>query len=539
MSVRYPAVYKDSYIGAMKPELAEYILKTRQMEEVPALKNMIYDFPIEMVEKSLLEKRGILSILSEEGIDSEKYRGSLRGYQTVGVAFMYLSPRSILGDGVGSGKTAQIAGLINLLRSKGESRRFFVAVETSALNQTKAELIRFTGLNIVSMVTDKQKFLKTMRETNWQEVDGIVVKHSALRSDVLSKWMSVNINPDGTNRLFDTFFFDESSAVKNDATKIYDYTHNICNITPRIHFLNATAFETHIMDIYYQVDILNPDLLPRKTSFQDQFRTFEREYFWKKNPVPGQPAIRKFAYKPTGYKNQAVFKQLVKFFYFGRSRQELGLELPHQYLVYEIEATIDQKAAIKVGYPAAEVLNAPSLVKDINIPTDRKHVPKLDRCVTLITDNFPDARVLVYCFYLDAQKALAEALEAEGKKVAIIQGSTSDEDRYIIQSKFNTGKYDVLITNIKKSLNLPGGDVCILYSMETNPAKMEQIRGRIDRNVDESIKTFALLVYDEKEMQYLKEVIKQRAKDARELTIDARAAVDYFMEAIETDGLQH
>ena len=39
----------------------------------------------------------------------------------------------------------------------------------------------------------------------------------------------------------------------------------------------------------------------------------------------------------------------------------------------------------------------------------------------------------------------------------------------------------MLITNIKKSLNLSGGDVCIFYTVESNPSKMEQIRGRIDR----------------------------------------------------------
>ena len=66
---------------------------------------------------------------------------------------------------------------------------------------------------------------------------------------------------------------------------------------------------------------------------------------------------------------------------------------------------------------------------------------------------------------------------------------------------------------------------------------MEQIRGRIDRNVDDSIKTYVILVYrGTDEYKFLTKVVKQRAQDARSLTIDAKTAVDYFMEAMEQEG---
>ena len=52
---------------------------------------------------------------------------------------MYLSPRSIIADGCGLGKTAEVAALINWLKYKGEMSRFLIAVETSAIGQTQAE----------------------------------------------------------------------------------------------------------------------------------------------------------------------------------------------------------------------------------------------------------------------------------------------------------------------------------------------------------------------------------------------------------------
>lgn len=109
----------------------------------------------------------------------------------------------------------------------------------------------------------------------------------------------------------------------------------------------------------------------------------------------------------------------------------------------------------------------------------------------------------------------------------------------MIQQKFNNGTYDVIITNIKKSLNLYGGDVCILYSLETNPSKSFQIASRIDRHVDDSIKTFVLLLYKgTQEYTYFTTTVKQRAKDARDLTIDAKTTVDFFYDAILEEEAQ-
>ena len=71
--------------------------------------------------------------------------------------------------------------------------------------------------------------------------------------------------------------------------------------------------------------------------------------------------------------------------------------------------------------------------------------------------------------------------------------------------------------------------------MSTTVSSMEQIRGRIDRNVDESIKTYVLLLYeDTDEYKFFTHVVKQRAKASRELTIDSKTAIDYFMDCMES-----
>lgn len=536
MAVKVPAMWNNMYIGKMSEKQAELIVNTREQECIPNLKNMLFDFPLELIQRSIDEQESIRSIIRRENIDYSQYTAQLRDYQTLGTAFMYLSPRSVLADGCGLGKTAEISGLINWLMYKGELTRFLIAVETSALGQTQAEIMRFTGLYVIAMSSEAAKIRKVIKNTDWSKVDGIVIKHSTLRSDPLSQWFALNLDENGMCRIFNTFFLDESSVVKNVTTKTANYTRNICNIVGRVHFMNATVFETNLADIYNQLDMMNEVLLPKKWRIDQEYCTFSRTSYWTKEN--GKPKMN-WRHQLSGYKNQEKFKESLKLVYFGRSAKDIGKDLPHIYKVYEVEPTTEMALAITHGHRYSEVLNCPSLLPDTKIEMTRKDVPKLDRLCSLIENEFSDRSVMVYCFHLAAQEAIKNELEAIGRKPVVLNGQIGDTERYMIQQKFNNGTYDVIITNIKKSLNLYGGDVCILYSLETNPSKSFQIASRIDRHVDDSIKTFVLLLYKgTQEYTYFTTTVKQRAKDARDLTIDAKTTVDFFYDAILEEEAQ-
>ena len=530
MSVTTPTIYNGMYLGQMEPKIASYILDIRGRESIPNLKHMIFDFPAELVLRSIEEEKSIRDIVRDEQLDYKKYLGELKDYQTLGTAFMYMSPRSVIGDGVGLGKTAEVSALINYLHQTKQLKRFLMAVETSALGQTQCELMRFTGLRVVALPSEAYKLNRLIKKIDWTKVDGIVIKHSALRSDVLSKWLSLNINPDGTCRLFDTFFLDESSVIKNLTTKTAIYTKNICDICPRVHFMNATVFETNIMDIYNQMDMMNPALLPKKWRIEKEFCTFGRSSYWTKEN--GKPKMN-FRRDLTGYKNQAIFKERLKLVYFGRSKSDIGMDMPHVHKVYDVEPSNEQSMALQKGYRYMEVLNCPSLIPDLHLETNRKTVPKLDRLCNLLETDFADCKVMVYCFHNEAQQAIADECRKLGRNPVILNGQSKDQERWEIQTKFNKGEYDVIITNIMKSLNLFGGDVCIFYSNSMTPSKMFQVAGRIDRNVDDKIKTYILLIYSgTDEYKHFMEVTKQRTRDARDLTIDAKTTVDYFIESM-------
>ena len=539
MAVTYPRVVDGIYRGTIEDEHAEMIMSIRKAEKIDNLKNMIYNFDTDLILQSYQEGRRIRDIVKEDDeLSLEDYIGELRDYQTVGTAFMYMSPRSIIGDGVGLGKTVEIAALFNILRQKKQMTRFLMAVETSAIGQTQVELSRFTGLNGVTLPSAAKDMRKAISTYNWNEIDGIIIKHSSLRSDVLFNWIARNMRDDGKCKIFNTFILDESSVIKSDKTKIYDYTKNICDIVDRVHFMNATTFETNIMDIYYQIDMIDGNMLPKKWRIEKKFCKYGAQSYWTSSPNEHGVMAPKLnrRYKISGYKNQEEFKKSLRLCYFGRCKADIGMDIPHVYKVYEVEPSKAQLKALFKGHRYMEVLNSPSNITDAKIPFDRKSVPKLDRLCELVENDFYDEQVMVYCFHLQAQEKIKLELEKIGRKPVILNGSVGDKERLDMIEGFNSGKYDVIITNIKKSLNLHGGEVMICYSLETNPAKLEQIRGRIDRNIDDKIKTFVLLLYkDTDEYKFFTQVVKQRAKDARDLTIDAKTAVDFFIEAMEGD----
>lgn len=536
MAVKVPVMWNNMYLGDMSEPQAELIMQTRESKVIPNLKNMLFDFPIDLIQQSIDEQQSIRNIIRRDKIDYTQYVAQLRDYQTVGTAFMYLSPRSIIADGCGLGKTAEVAALINWLKYKGEMSRFLIAVETSAIGQTQAELMRFTGLYVVAMPSEATKIRKVIEKTDWTKVDGIVIKHSTLRSDPFSKWLALNINEEGMCNIFDTFFLDESSVIKNDTTKMYSYTKNICQIVKRVHFMNATTFETNILDIYNQMDMMDQALLPKKWRIEQEFCTYARTSYWTKENGKAKMNWRR---ERNGYKNQAAFKESLKLVYFGRCKKDIGMDLPHIYKVYEVEPTNAMSLGLEKGYRYNELLNCPSLIPDCGIPMNRKNVPKLDRLCELIENDFSQESVMVYCFHLAAQQTIADELAKIGRKPVILNGSITDAtERYKIQQAFNNGEYDVIITNIKKSLNLYGGDICIFYSMETNPSKSFQIASRIDRNVDDKLKTFVMLLYKgTDEYRFFTTTVKQRAKDARDLTIDAKTTVDFFFESMMEDEI--
>lgn len=539
----------SKFRGTLSAEECAVIDRIRQQKEIPKLRHCIYNFPREV----RLEARALGISAYQYAVNNnvlDKYMGELRDYQTVGAAFLYRSPRSMLGDAAGIGKTPQVCGMINMLRTNadnpkfagtvyGNKKRILVAAEGSAVGQIAGEIEKFTGLRVTVLhstadkmrrqaskfyltrvldgtlpeepkieytKTGKVKKVKPKKADIVTDFDVLVITHSTLRSDTFFTWFSRVVNE------FGTFVLDESYVVKTPSTVISGYVQALCDKIDRVHFLNATVFETKLMDIVNQFTICNSSLLPPKSWIEQNFCTFRLVRY----PKRGGKGEMGTAWELASYKNQDWFREALSYVYLIRKKKDVkASDTQRFYQTYLIKQTKAQKQAIRLGYRYFEVLNCPSLCTDLAIQNTPNDVPKLDRLLQLVTEDFEGQQIMIYVWHIEMQETIKELLEKAGLRPVILNGATKNRDE--IRDGFNSGEYNVIITNAKRSLNLHSGDVCILYSMETNPATIEQIVARIDRNVDDSSKTFVLLAYEGEEAAFFRDTVNQRAKDGSDL----------------------
>lgn len=552
MSVEVPAVYNNGYTGKLTAQQCDKILSIKQKTHTPELDHSIFVFPYEMIIQSLETGKSIRTICKEENIDWTQYIATLRPYQTVGTEFLLNSYRAMIGDSVGLGKTAEIAATLNILKQQGLLTRFIIAVETSALMQTQIELMKFTGMRIITMPSESPKLKKVIDNTDWSKVDGIVIKHCTIKSNPFNIWLAQNLDlQTRKSKLFNVFILDESSIIKNQETQMYQYCVNISNMMNRTYMMNATAFEKHILDIYYQFNILDEQLLPKESFIKKNFCTYARKSFWKTQKTPGvgcgYKRVQQYTFDLAGYKNQNIFKESLKYVYFGRSLKDVGMNVDHVYKIYTVQPTPTQTQLISAGFHSNEVLNCPTILDNEQLqkadykplPLDRKNNPKLDRLCELAETELDGISFMVYCFHIAAQYKIKEELEKIGRKVVIIngedpKGKDRDMERLDRMQKFNSGVYDVIITNMQKSLNLYGAEAMVLYSNTATVGRLEQIRGRIDRHVDDKVRTYIMLLYEgTSEYELMTQTAKARGQASRDLILDSETAIDYFMSAME------
>lgn len=540
MSVKNPRLYKDCFRSELTEEQCQRIEQVKTQQDFPIFEHMIFKFPTDLIMESFERQVSIRSIVKERNIDIEPYRGTLRPYQRVGMAFGIENKHCMLGDAVGLGKTAEVSGVINYLYMNKQITRFVMAVETTAVGQTQVELMKFTGLNIVALPSETAKIKKAIERIDWDAVDGIIIKHSTLRSNIFNSWIAGFIGSGGKNFFFNTFILDESSVIKSDSSQVHNYTKNICSMVDRTIFMNATPFEKCLMDIYYQFDMMDENLLPDKAFMNKNFCTWTRKSFWTTEKVNGVNRKKKnFHFELGGYKNEDIFKKSLGLSYLGRSLKDVGMAIDHEYKAYVIPTSEKQRQAMCNGFAYNEVLNCPSLVPTAGVNFDRKDCPKLDRLCDLAVSELSGLHFVVYCWHVDAQYTIKKELEKLGLKCAILNGSEpsgADKDMKKLQiiQDFNEGKYDVFITNIQKSLNLYGADAMVLYSNTATVGKMEQIRGRIDRHVDDKKRLYIMLLYEGSgEFDLINEKARMRGEASRSLILDAETAIDYFIASID------
>lgn len=489
--------YNGRYQGTLSDENAkkiDFILNTfDKNHSIPALEEMVYDLTPVEVERVLNSRKPI----------PHPKVGKLRPYQTLGVTFMYYAERCLLGDSVGLGKTIQIGGLINLIKQTSPDHtppRVLFFCEKKSASELQSKLIRFTNQPFLRVEGIKEDMHVITTQYNPSTCPSLVVTHSALNNLSFQDWIIKGI----LNDAFDLVVVDESSILGNSSTQVYKAVKKMFKGTRRLVLLNATPFEKNLDTFYNQLNLLDPNLLPTKTTFDKTYKIMSFNDFYPK-----------FTGK---YRRAEEFQRLVSLRYLPRTRSELGGTfenctaevLTHTLTPLQQRLLVDT-SQYRLVYDCPWVLN-PEAVS-----------PKVEGCTNLVCDLAPEP-VLVYCHFLAAQSALQEALTAQGVSCEVLNGSTSSSESRAIMERFRSGDTRVLITNLQKSMDFEFCDNVVFYSYNPNPSKMIQFEGRITRDFDIKDKHLWVLLSEGKEYDTFFTTLKQRAEAS-----EAFAGVDHSM----------
>ena len=498
--------YKTHLKGSLTDDDCQNLEKLIEIdsrnEAVTDLETVIYDLDDEDVDTIIsdMEKNGELSHQITPKM------GKLRPEQTVGVAYLYYVGNCILGDSVGMGKTVEISGLYNLLKSEADKNnrpfRMLLLTEKNLSAQTRKEMIKFTG-DFFTLIANGE--LKTVGEFALDNpVDeslkySVVGTHALLTTGAFLGWLQVYTQKFGFP--FDLLVVDESSPLGSPKrTQMVEGFKALAHNFKRIVFLNATPFETKLEIFFNQLNLLDKEFLPTKEIFKKRFCIYD---------------YRGMTPKFTGkYKNQEDFREMIKFRYLARTRRDKGAVMKDcsGAIIYS-PLSQKQKDLLKITQMKQVVYDCPNYL-DEDIEFNEENVPKLKSLGELIDNNCKDATsILIFVYHKEAQTQLSKWLTEKG-----ISNQILNETRQSIIQQFKNGEYRILITNVQKGLNFGSCNHCIFYSFDANPSKMIQFEGRTTRDFDIIGKNVWVLCSEGEEKKRLEEVVKQRAKATADLT---------------------
>lgn len=398
------------------------------------------------------------------------FQGTLKPHQRAGVEWLLDTPRALLADDVGLGKTVQVIGMLAQLAHDGDPCLRTPVVwltDPSLVDQTQRELDRFlvgftvlTSSDVDYRPTKKAEKARAQRfhngvpdvlVANYQQT---LAQRSLLASEVFARPGVVVL--------------DEAMSLKG-GDKMHRATARFTKSASRVVALTATPLENHAHETYMVLDLLNPPGLWSRSVFEERF--IEWEQFPGQAPKPADllPAKRE------------EFRRYLGGVMLRRTIEELGLSLPVK--VGEDYRRVPLSRAQQREWSNFRRTRGRRRADRDNIALEvRGHSSLLDACMDEVTRSAE--KVVVYCERIKMLDLLSDRLMEAGVGFRPIRGDTPDAERTSALDAFRCDP-DVRVLAgsrvIERGLNLQHARRLISLVQSYNPAREHQREGRIRR----------------------------------------------------------
>lgn len=436
---------------------------------------------------------------------------TLMKHQTVPILMMQVSKRVFNGFSPGIGKTFSSCGAYALYRmkciNKGEEpKKLLLVTEGIHLKGMENDFNR-GGVKLYPLHSGNDKIRRQLSKANNPEkglnlesdYDGIVTTWDSLKTNEFLEYYMEHVSE------YKYGIFDETQCLMNNKVIIYDVVNSIINKydngMENVMFLNGTSFSKNIYDIYNQMKILQPKLIPNKRWIDDNYVVKEQRDVWgtqlyNNNGSAGRRRTVRKIEDIVDYKNQEDFRQKLRYHYIYKNKRDVKDIIPeHNYRLHMIPLTPKLKKVVEEeGGMSIHKINSPG-TSDKDAKMTRATYPKLDYLLNRFKET-EDDRPIVYCLNKASMYEIQTHLEKEGYKVGILNGEVKTIDKDKVINDFNSGKLDTIVFNAEKAINLPTSDRIIFYNIPSSPLSTNQIKARIDRNNYTDPKFYDFLCYD-------------------------------------------
>ena len=424
-----------------------------------------------------LEKLRDFSTIGEFDLP-EGFNGVLRPYQKAGYNWLrFLNEYNFggcLADDMGLGKTVQALAMLAHEKEVNPDSTSLLVMPTSLIYNWELEARKFTPDLKVLVYTGTSRVKDTAQ---FHQYDLVLTSYGITRMDidVLSKFY------------FNYVILDESQAIKNPGSNIAKAVGDLYCKNKLI--LTGTPIENGTMDLWSQINFVNPGLLGNQNMFKNQF-LFPIE---KKNDM---------------LKAQKLHAT-IKPFILRRLKSQVATDLPEKLIKIQYSSmTTDQERAYEEvkSYYREQIVNGTGLVgvqrkqftllrgltqlrQIANHPkmtdsTYKSDSGKLEDVIHMLGETASEGhKVLVFSQFVRHLAIVREYLDENSMKYAYLDGSTKDRQAQVKSFQEDDG-IKIFLISLKAGgvgLNLTKAEYVFLLDPWWNPAVEAQAIDRAHR----------------------------------------------------------
>ena len=429
-----------------------------------------------IIDRKLQKLRSFSEI--EEAPVPEGFKGTLRPYQKAGYDWLVFLRKSHFGgclaDDMGLGKTVQTLALLQKVQNEEKGTASLLIMPTSLVYNWEMEASRFTpGLKTLN-------YTGTNRDKDPEKFSGydlIITSYGIVRLDF---------------ELLRTYYFnyiilDESQAIKNPSSNIARVVRMLNGKNKLV--LTGTPLENSALDLWSQMDFINPGLLGPISYFKNEFL----------NPIE----------KKNDQRKTMRLNAMIKPFLLRRHKSQVATELPEkveklyystmtpeQEEVYEevksfyrnkILDSFQQKGNGKNHLMMLQGLTKLRLIANhpvLSIPDFRGGAGKMDDVKEMISTAMQeDHKILIFSQFVKHLQLFCDHLQKEGISFAYLDGSTKDRQGQVnrFQKDNNIKLFLISLKAGGLGLNLTKADYVFILDPWWNPAAEAQAIDRTHR----------------------------------------------------------